>query len=131
MPRPPSETTQELLEGVLEGQQWQFDDLERIRDEHGEDQWLDYKSGLLFDDKPPKDVKTDLQHDAAAFANAMGGLLVLGVNENENNEIDGCPLTVGSRPIGGWIQQVLSLVKYSRERQAAIAGSASTHSSRM
>lgn len=68
-----------------------------------EGQHLDYKANLNTNLDKAKD---DLAKDLSAFANASGGYLILGV-DNELNIIGISPI-VQNKPIAEWINQIIS-----------------------
>lgn len=79
-----------------------------------EDEWIDFKShpygpwgarllglaeGTLDDDRPETECKLDYLGDVAAFANAGGGYIVLGVEDKDHCAVAPSPLPEPSRLI--------------------------------
>ncbi|MCP4869162.1 MAG: hypothetical protein GY898_10645 [Proteobacteria bacterium] len=74
----------ELLEGLLAGAPPTpnlLDDL--LRSRRAESLWLDYKSGTIFDEKSKKEVTREVRRHVAGFANAEGGVLIVGAHNDE------------------------------------------------
>lgn len=62
-----------------------------------EDDYLEFKAELLHPGKSPKaveDAKEDLLADLVAFANAAGGLILIGVAEDAGRALSLAPMTV-------------------------------------
>lgn len=81
-----------------------------------EGQWIEFKAGQLF--KTEGAAKDEIRRQISGFANAEGGVLVLGVTEPDPltglRTVDGCP------PVGGnahdWVSRVLQDVPTARPR---------------
>lgn len=88
-----------------------------------EDQWLELKAGLLLTDE--KVAAAELRKQVSGFANAEGGVIVLGVTEVHHSvgvdeKVAVAGPTDGCRPVGGdvvaWVSRVLALVATARPR---------------
>lgn len=73
------------------------DILDLIAQRTVEDDYLEFKTELLHPRKPPKvleDDKEDLLADLVAFANAAGGLILIGISEDAQGRASGlAPIT--------------------------------------
>jgi hypothetical protein len=78
----------------------------RLVDGHvPEDADLDYKSKLY---EPNEKGNTDLASDVAAMANILGGLIVVGITENDRSQADSAtPACLRGAEIGR-IQQIIA-----------------------
>jgi hypothetical protein len=103
-------TSVELWELALRGEPVSRVDIEHmLKAETAEDLWLDWKGGKLVAAKNGHGV----QKGVAGFANAEGGVLVLGVNGGDAGTgetpwtISSCPQKVGKQTIQEWVAQQL------------------------
>src|SRR5690606_22664625 len=76
-------------------------DLVEIRKEN-ESQHLDYKKDVSHPDK----AKNEIAKDISSFANASGGYLILGVDDEK--KIIGIDKQIQNKPAKEWINQILS-----------------------
>ena len=102
--------SRDLLEKLLRGEPPSTDEIGNLLRTHTrEDGRLEYKRGAWLDrDTPhaddPKDLGARLRKYATAFANAEGGLLLIGVSGGEEGQggekwsVVGCP----TPPTAGW-----------------------------
>src|SRR5262245_52117095 len=100
--------TAEFRDRVLAREQIEHKDIdELIQTRTGEDQFLDYKSGALVQDK---DGAFKVRRWTAGFANADGGTLILGVKEPPDDksprEVDGCQRVRG-QALEEWVSNAL------------------------
>ncbi len=78
-------TSREILSAVLSGQCTAQQAVEAVRQEClPEDLYLDYKSADLLEQTNTKKRNDELRKDVAAFANADGGMLVIGIEETSD-----------------------------------------------
>lgn len=101
----------ELWDHALRGLHVARTDIEHmLKAETQEDLWLDWKGGKLVG--AAKGGLT-LQRAVAGFANAEGGVLVLGCNGGDAGtgevpwSISACPATVGKASLRDWVEQQL------------------------
>jgi len=97
-----------LLEGMLAGQELQEEDLRTLAGVDGENLYVDFKHGRELDDTK-KAAKTVRQY-TAGFANADGGLLVIGVSDGEGKATQRqftATTRPGGRPLHEWARTVL------------------------
>lgn len=100
----PINPTKALLDQILEGDVPTAATLDDLRSNHSEGQWLDFKSGKLTNDK---EAKEKLREYVAGFANADGGLLVIGVEDKGSpKKVDGCK-QIGGRPLDEWAPRMI------------------------
>lgn len=106
--------SRELLSAVLEGFLITPLDIgEFLRTRPPEDQWLDFKSGNVLK-KPKAERAFYVRRMVSAFANADGGLLVLGVRDPEHEDpglrwtIDGCDPKDVNEDLVVWTQRALA-----------------------
>ena len=100
--------SREVLDYLLEGNTFspnQLDDL--IRDQPKEDQYLDYKDGRLTTSKKRKGGRETIRHWTNGFANSDGGLLVVGVSEEQPRTISACDPTIANEPLDKWAEGLL------------------------
>ena len=68
----------------MEEQSWNLERIQQlVNDRIPEDQYLEYKSERVFKNESFRD---DLSKDVAAFANAGGGTLIIGIDEDKIQE---------------------------------------------
>jgi len=135
-------TSMELLEACLEAEfEVTVEDiLNMLKAKTKEDLHLDWKGGALFDN--PKHAARKIRESVTGFANADGGVLVLGVNGGDAGSgeeaftLRPCPPRAGRKgktPALAWLEQVLApfthyfsfMVRYLRienEEQEEAAG---------
>ena len=90
-----------FTKSIPELQYSDIEDLVIIREEK-EGHHLDYKREIGNPDK----AKKELAKDITSFANAAGGYLIIGVDNN--NKIFGVEPTIQNKSIDEWINQILS-----------------------
>jgi Schlafen, AlbA_2 len=74
----------ELLEALLEGDDFGPADLDYVIDRFAkENQHLEYKDGRITTEKTERQLKHEILFHTTAFANAVGGVLVIGVSEEK------------------------------------------------
>ena len=83
----PWEGNRPSIEDLLVVQDWTEDVLlELVRRKTAESRWLEYKDGRWLDPKDsagkPQDAAGNLRRQVAGFANAEGGVLIVGVSED-------------------------------------------------
>ncbi len=112
----------ELFQRVMAGEDVSVDDVVQLaRERRTEGTWHDFKSGKVFDDGPKKEKQADyrrLRRTVASFANAEGGIVVIGVSEG--NAADGgtgrpleCIEETNPDAVVNWLSSVLGpLVPY-------------------
>lgn len=99
-------TSRELLDGLLEDNDLLPTELDAfIVAVKKEDLFLDYKDGKHT--KKPARCRQMIREWVSGFANAEGGVLVLGVSEDEPRRISPCQ-RVGTEELDVWAQKVLS-----------------------
>lgn len=99
-------TPQELLDLLLEDRPLTAVELESfISSFEKEGQLFDYKDGILTG--KPADAKKMLREYVSGFANAEGGVLILGVDEARPRRISPCQ-RIGQEPLDVWAQKVLT-----------------------
>jgi hypothetical protein len=100
-------SSRELPDFLLEGGELTPQELEDfVRRVPEEDLFLDYKDGLSTKG-PQKDVQTTVREMVSGFANAEGGVLVIGVSETRPRGISPCQ-RIGLEPLDVWAQKVVS-----------------------
>ncbi len=85
--------------------EWNLHDLERlVRDDVAEDSYIEYKSARALD--VTEKVKNEISKDVSAFANAGGGTLIYGIEEEDHRptDLDGVR---ESRVDREWLEQVI------------------------
>ncbi|MCA9493514.1 MAG: hypothetical protein KC621_26465 [Myxococcales bacterium] len=104
-------TSVELWERALREEEVTASDVEHmLKAETAEDLWLDWKGGKLVGAKNGPQV---IQKAVAGFANAEGGVLVLGANGGDAGTgetpwtLTPCPGKVGKQPLQEWVEQQL------------------------
>jgi len=100
-----------LLDRLLGGEVPPVDLIdELLRRRVRESVWLDYKSGTLFDDKTPKEAVRLLRRHVAGFANAEGGVLIIGAHNDEPNSAKWSvvPCTKHEGRLVKWAQDALA-----------------------
>jgi len=106
----PFESTHELLDSILRGMELTEAELDEVITELAdEDQFLDYKHGALLDN-PAKAAPKVVRQYLSAFANADGGILVIGVSEPDgegNRTVTGCKKP-GQTELTEWASDAMS-----------------------
>jgi hypothetical protein len=104
----PTPASQKLLEELMEGRRLTASELDKLLvDQPNEDEYLDYKSGLLLASGNIKKGRATVRQYLSGFANSEGGVLVVGVNDAKPHAVDGCP-PQGSTPLDEWAQSCVS-----------------------
>ena len=99
-------SSRELLDLLLEDGELTSSDLDEfIARVPGEDLFLDYKDGKLTRDV--KEARSVVRQWVSGFANAEGGVLVIGVTEDRPRAVSPCA-KIGGEPLDAWAQKVLS-----------------------
>lgn len=93
----------QIINGERESDAALVDEL--IRDHPDEGTWHDFKDGLVTKNKDEAALK--LRRFVTGFANADGGLLVLGVSESKPRTVSSCS-QIGGGPLDEWATRVLS-----------------------
>jgi hypothetical protein len=112
----PFGSTHELLESILEGNILDESAIKAVVAEHSkEDQHLDYKDAQLLTRNPNR-AKKDIRQYISGFANAEGGVLVVGVTEKDattgRRTIDGCARP-GGKELDIWAKDlILDMASY-------------------
>lgn len=102
-------STRELLELLLEDGPLTFDELKEFVARHPrEDLFLDYKDGKLL--ATPKDARQTVRRWVSGFANADGGVLVLGINDEPGRprDVSPCIDRIGSEELDTWTSKALA-----------------------
>lgn len=95
----------QTLERLLDGERLTAVDLDTlIKTQPQEDESLDYKNGLLTKDRD--EARKIVRRWVSGFANATGGVLVLGVSEAKPRTVTGCT-RIGGQPLDEWAARVL------------------------
>jgi hypothetical protein len=98
-------TAEELLGNLIEGSNITPDDLEEIVTNLHEGQHLDYKDGLLLSQGKLKEARRIIRQYVSGFANAAGGVLIIGV-EDRTRAISPCKSPPGGS-LGKWVEDLL------------------------
>jgi hypothetical protein len=99
-------TTGELLDHLLGDGDLSAEDIDQVRQGLDEDLMLDYKSGDLISSSNKKEASKYIREYASAFSNSEGGVLLLGVRDEEPHEVDGCS-QIGAKTLAEWVGSVL------------------------
>lgn len=107
-------TSREFLEILLEDGTLTLDELTTfVAKVPEEDLFVEYKDGLLLE--KPKDAKRTIREAVSGFANAEGGVLVLGFDEHRPEEkrppvrqLSPCLDRVGADPLETWASKTLA-----------------------
>ena len=97
-------STREALDILLEGHKLTPDELDDFIATLPEDQYLDYKNGAVTAKQTRDDANLMVRQYVSGFANAEGGVLVIGVNDKPR-EIAPC-ISIGT-PLDNWIGHLL------------------------
>lgn len=103
-------TSLELWNRALQGEEVARADIEHMLRAHTpEDLWLDWKGGAIVG----KDNASKVREAVAGFANAEGGVLVLGANGGDVGTgeakwtVTPCPAKIGKQSLQEWVEQQL------------------------
>lgn len=100
-------STRALLTAVLEHEPFGADDLDEVtRGFDQEDQHLDYKAGQITG-KTDKQLRSEILRFVTGFANAEGGLLILGASEDRPRRVTGA-VAPGRSPLIEWATRILA-----------------------
>jgi hypothetical protein len=79
-----------------------------IRDCPKEGQYLEYKAGTLFKEKGLKEIRGIIKEYVSSFANAAGGVLVLGPHDKDPSRVTPCPnIPKGRESLDTWAEKSL------------------------
>ena len=106
-PETPFASTRDALNQLLEGHLLTPDELDAFKSHFPEDQYLDYKDGLITSKPNLRNGQKAIRRYVSGFANSEGGTLIVGVTDTEPREISRC-----FRPGGGaldrWAESLLA-----------------------
>lgn len=111
MPMP--KASREFLAFLLEGNTPSDSQLTALFKQYAEDQWLDYKSGKLMN--KPSEASAVAREYVSAFANAEGGILVVGYDNENTRAIDGATAP-GGKTLEGWAASAVSSLPMAAPR---------------
>ncbi len=95
----------ELLDALLEGKVLQPSELEMLLGLE-EGQYLDFKDGKITETSKLEHGKRKIRKYVSGFANADGGILVVGVSEEKPRGISACD-RVGQGDLAAWAKDVV------------------------
>lgn len=98
-------STRDALEALLEGDKLLPAELEDFIQSLNEDQYLDYKDGVITTKQKRNRGAAIIREYVSAFANSEGGILVIGVADQPRG-ISAC--TPGKEPLDKWVDNLLS-----------------------
>jgi len=94
--------SRELLDFLLEGNQITAGEFDQFcRENTREDQYFEYKDGNITSSQNRREGAKTIREYVSAFANADGGVLIVGVNDT-THRISGCQLSIGQQHIEEW-----------------------------
>jgi hypothetical protein len=99
-------TTQEALNQFLEGIKLDAESLDGFIHRFQEDQYLDYKDGEITAKTNKERAKKTIRSYVCGFANSEGGILIVGVTDQEPHEVSPCS-PVGNESIDRWAEDLL------------------------
>jgi predicted HTH transcriptional regulator len=98
----------DLLDLLLEGTTLSSDELkEFIKKYPDEDLFFDYKDGILTKPEKRKEGSQIIRRGISGFANSVGGVLVVGVNEDRPRGISPCERNIGGQTLSEWATRCL------------------------
>src|SRR5262252_5241233 len=98
----------ELLDVLLEGNPLAPDGLEQfIREYRDEDQYFDYKDGAITTPQRRNEGRQIIRKWVNGFANAEGGMLIVGVDESQPRKIAACEPSIGRQTLVEWATHCL------------------------
>lgn len=101
-------TTLEILQGLLDAEPFGVADLDLIVSQNPkEDQYLEFKDGKLATEKSEKELKRQILFHVTGFANAVGGVLVVGVSEERPRQVTGAKAP-GNSTLAEWAARILT-----------------------
>jgi hypothetical protein len=101
-------TPKAALDALLEGQCMAPSDLDALlAANHREGQYLEYKDARELE-KPEHEAKATIKRCVAAFANSLGGILLIGIAEGNPPAVSPCRRTFGRQPLEAWVRSLLS-----------------------
>lgn len=98
-------TTREVLDILLEGHKLTSDELDDFIATLPEDQHLDYKDGAVTGKQKREEAKLVVRQYVSGFANAEGGILVIGVSD-QPRKVAPCK-QIGRTPLDSWAGTLL------------------------
>lgn len=99
-------TTQEALVQLLEGHGLSPESLDAFILRFQEDQYLDYKDGSITARDKLDQARKTIREYVSGFANSDGGILIIGVTDQQPREVSPCSL-VGNETLDRWAEAVL------------------------
>ncbi len=96
----------ELLDALLEGKELHPSELGMLLGLK-EGQYLDFKDGLITEESRLEHGKRKIRKYVSGFANADGGILVVGISEEKPRKISPCA-SVGPGGLAAWAKDVVS-----------------------
>jgi hypothetical protein len=98
----------ELLNLLLEGSRLAPSELDQfIREHPDENQDFEYKDGKLATHPKRRDGNQTIREYVSGFANSDGGVLIIGVSEDEPRTIVPCAADIGGQPLEQWASRCL------------------------
>jgi hypothetical protein len=90
-----------------------YDDIEHlINDKVSESIYLEFKLDFPVNDDPPKNkyVKSEIAKDITGIANASGGKIIYGIQENKGvaEKIIGIECNRGNTPVHNWLNDIMT-----------------------
>lgn len=101
-------TPKEMLYYLLEYNTLTPDQLDEfIQKNPDEDQYFDYKDGSITTSQNRSERSKTIREYISGFANSDGGILIIGVSENQPRQIAPCATNVGKQPLAQWASSCL------------------------
>jgi hypothetical protein len=98
----------ELLDYLLEGNTLKPDELDQfIQANPDENQYLDYKNGLITTQRQRKKGRATIREYVSGFANSDGGVLIIGIDEYRPRQITPCEQLIGQQLLKDWASDCL------------------------
>jgi predicted HTH transcriptional regulator len=98
----------DLLDALLEGTILSSNELKDfIRKYPDEDLLFDYKDGLLTKPEKRKEGSQIIRREISGFANSVGRVLIVGVNEDKPRGISPCERNIGGQTLTEWATRCL------------------------
>jgi len=106
-PEKPFASTRDALNHLLEGHELTPEEVDAFKSHFPEDQYLDYKDGLITKKTNLRDGQRIIRRWVSGFANSEGGILIVGVTDTKPREISGC-LRPGGGALDRWAESLLT-----------------------
>jgi hypothetical protein len=97
-----------LLQALLTHEPFASEDIDAVIASFGqEDQHLEYKAGAIMEKKPLEELRLEVRRHVTGFANAEGGVLFVGVSDEQPRKVTGARAP-GTETLVGWGTRLLS-----------------------